>query len=73
MTMESQPKVPPLQLSHTGVTWREQLEDESVKQPSIVSHASSAKKADYKARESVSMYLEDADKTMQIVEALRER
>ena len=67
---ESFSKVPLLQLSHTGVTWSEQLEDESNKRSS---QASTARKAEHKARESVSMYLEDANKTMQIVEALRER
>ena len=67
---ESFPKVPLLQLPHTNVTWSEQLEDESSKKSS---QASTARKAEQKARESVSMYLEDANKTMQIVEALRER
>lgn len=70
---ESRPEVPPLQLPHTGVTWSEQLEDESAKRSTLATQASSAKKADYKARQSVSMYLEDANKTMQVVEALRER
>lgn len=63
------PKVPPLQLPHTGVTWSEQLDKAS----SLVPQASSAKRAEYKGRESVSTYLEDAAKTMQVVTALRER
>lgn len=63
------PKVPPLQLPHTGVTWSEQL----AKTNSLAPQASSTKRAEYKGRESVSMYLEDANKTMQVVTALRER
>ncbi|KAL3160629.1 hypothetical protein ABBQ32_010553 [Trebouxia sp. C0010 RCD-2024] len=66
---EVAPKVPPLQLPHTGVTWSEQLD----KAGSLVPQASSAKRAQYKGRESVSMYLEDAAKTMQVVTALRDR
>ena len=59
-------------LPHTGVTWSEQLDSEPAK-GSLTSQASAAKKAIFKGRESVSMYLEDANKTMQVVNALRER
>ena len=65
-------KVPPLLLPHTGVTWSEQVDGEPAK-GSLTSQASAAKKAVFKGRESVSMYLEDANKTMQVVNALRER
>ena len=69
---EASPKVPPLLLPHTGVTWSEQVDGELAKD-SLTSQASSAKKATYKGRESVSMYIEDASKTMQVINALRER
>ena len=68
----SSAKVPSLLLPHTGVTWSEQLDGEPAKD-SLSSQASSAKKAVFKGRESVSMYLEDANKTMQVITALRER
>lgn len=54
------------------MTWSEQLDGEPAK-GSLTSQASAVKKAVFKGRESVSMYLEDANKTMQVVNALRER
>ena len=65
--------MPLLQLQHTGVTWSEQLDDEPTSKDSLAHQAQIAKRGEYKARESVSMYLEDANKTLQVVEALRER
>ena len=63
--------MPRLLLPHTGVTWSEQLDGPP--QGTLDTQASSARKAAFKGRESVSMYLEDANKTMQVVAALRER
>ncbi|DBA68532.1 TPA: hypothetical protein ACH3X2_013596 [Trebouxia sp. C0005] len=65
--------VPPLQLPHSGVTWSHQLDGDTLRKSSLALQPSSAKQAAFKARESVSMYVDDGNKTMQVVEALRQK
>ena len=67
------PLVPPLQLPHSGVTWSHQLDGDTLRKNSLATQPSSAIKAAFKARESVSMYVDDGSKTMQVVEALRQK
>ncbi|DBA89235.1 TPA: hypothetical protein ACH3X1_016380 [Trebouxia sp. C0004] len=66
------PLVPPLQLP-PGVTWSHQLDGDALRKSSLATQPSSANKAAFKAMESVSMYVDDGNKTMQVVEALRQK
>ena len=70
--MGAVPDSPPLKLPHSGVTWSQQLDGDTLVRPGLASQPDSSKTT-YKARESVSMYLEDGSRTMQVVEALREK
>ena len=67
------PLVPPLQLPHSGVTWSHQLDGNTLRKSSLATQPSSANKTAFKARESVSMYVDDDNKTLQVVEALRQK
>ncbi len=70
---DAAPLVPPLQLVHSGVTWSHQLDGDTIRRGGLATQPSSAIKADYKARESVSMYLEDNTQSLQVVEALQQK
>ena len=67
------PIVPPLQLPHSGVTWSEQLAGDTSRESGLAGQPSSSSKAAYKATASVSMYVDDGSKSLQVVEALREK
>ena len=59
--------MPPLQLPHSGVTWSHQLDGDTIRKSGLAAQRT------FKARESVSMYVDDGSKTMQVVEALRHK
>ena len=64
------PVIPPLQLPVSGVTWSNDLVAPTPTGADTPEH-DTAKKTAFKARESVSMYVDDSSRGETVVDALR--